>query len=484
MIDQLLHTLHSLEEHEKHLLKTFEERINAIYPLQKHIPALINALRVLKEEPTAKADVLSSLNKIKEDVVPLFANLNTALSPDVWTQERTVLDQIARQRKHVYEKIAAVQARGGEHGEHAKKRLEEAIIPIREELAAIGKEEQLLEHIEQIKTIFRGMIHRHQKLIQELGDLIQQTEQFSTDPDRLMLEWQTMLKHMTDALREEKIHVYDKLQPLLHEAEWAEQLIDKYEAAHTITKEQVARDLSTITSPEEFMDYQTLIYGQFFELLEPDAREYLMQHGRQQSKQQKLGRLTSSHEIMYDDKTKYLLRPKAFEETVNVTIETAKRHDPWEPCGLIFFDIDNFGQFNKTYGEHVGDIVLQVVAKIIKESTRSADLLGRWGGEEMLVMTHPGTRNQETTALAEKLRERIASLSKDEADAVIRAQNIELPQELTPVTVSVGIAFLNEHINNTWVTDFPSLFRIADERMRISKQTGKNKVTQQGRLAA
>jgi diguanylate cyclase (GGDEF)-like protein len=79
-----------------------------------------------------------------------------------------------------------------------------------------------------------------------------------------------------------------------------------------------------------------------------------------------------------------------------------------KPCSLIMIDIDYFKAVNDTHGHQVGDSVLIEFAKLISEGTRVTDAVGRWGGEEFLIVC-PVTDITAASALAEKLRKLIES---------------------------------------------------------------------------
>jgi len=78
-----------------------------------------------------------------------------------------------------------------------------------------------------------------------------------------------------------------------------------------------------------------------------------------------------------------------------------------EECSIILVDIDFFKEVNDSYGHLVGDKVLQSFAKLLKNSLRSDDIIGRWGGEEFLIVL-PHTSLQQAAFLAEKLCKKIA----------------------------------------------------------------------------
>jgi len=80
------------------------------------------------------------------------------------------------------------------------------------------------------------------------------------------------------------------------------------------------------------------------------------------------------------------------------------------PVGLLIYDIDDFKRVNDTYGHLVGDQVLQGVASISRETCRQEDVICRIGGEEFAVIL-PGGNLEDSTALGERIREGIATVS-------------------------------------------------------------------------
>lgn len=73
---------------------------------------------------------------------------------------------------------------------------------------------------------------------------------------------------------------------------------------------------------------------------------------------------------------------------------------------LILVDVDFFKAVNDSFGHHVGDNILIEMAKLLKASIRTSDIIGRWGGEEFLIIC-PNTTSNETSLLAEKIRHKI-----------------------------------------------------------------------------
>jgi diguanylate cyclase (GGDEF)-like protein len=125
--------------------------------------------------------------------------------------------------------------------------------------------------------------------------------------------------------------------------------------------------------------------------------------------------------------------------------------------GIIILDIDNFKKVNDVYGHNVGDSVLQELAILLKKTLRITDTLGRWGGEELLIIVPEGSLINEKL-LAEKLRVKI---EKHTFTTVNR------------ITTSFGVAIYNEG------DSIIGLIKRADDALYHAKRNGRNQVSTQ-----
>jgi two-component system, cell cycle response regulator len=137
--------------------------------------------------------------------------------------------------------------------------------------------------------------------------------------------------------------------------------------------------------------------------------------------------------------------------------EAGRRH---EPVCVVMFDIDHFKAVNDTYGHPVGDLVLQDFAHYLVNELRAADIAGRWGGEEFLVIL-PRTTLEDARAVAERVRVAVASGATDAGPDVIR------------VTASAGCA-LGPRESATALT------ALADRCLYRAKDAGRNRVVTAG----
>lgn len=127
-------------------------------------------------------------------------------------------------------------------------------------------------------------------------------------------------------------------------------------------------------------------------------------------------------------------------------------------------DIDHFKQVNDTYGHQVGDRVLQQVAALLGKDLRASDVLARYGGEEFVLLL-PETSEKQGSAIAERLRDVVASASFDVGAG-----------EALNVTLSAGLAVLDRRSGEVGDNPASSLLQQADAALYRAKQTGRNKV--------
>lgn len=139
-------------------------------------------------------------------------------------------------------------------------------------------------------------------------------------------------------------------------------------------------------------------------------------------------------------------------------VEFARAQRMKRPFCCMMLDLDHFKQINDSYGHLVGDQVLQEFAKRCHDSVREVDLVGRYGGEELIILL-PETDRPTSMHVAERLRASIASTP-------IRVFDKEIS-----VTVSIGVATQDEN-----TTDLETLIARADQAMYIAKHKGRNRV--------
>jgi two-component system, cell cycle response regulator len=130
-----------------------------------------------------------------------------------------------------------------------------------------------------------------------------------------------------------------------------------------------------------------------------------------------------------------------------------------EPLACVMSDLDRFKSVNDEFGHHAGDAVLKQFAVILKNAAREIDIVGRYGGEEFLLLL-PGTVPDAAVTFAERVR-------KD-----VEAHTFVFQGGSTRRTASFGVA--------GWphpkIQDCDGIVRAADDALYVAKETGRNKV--------
>jgi diguanylate cyclase (GGDEF)-like protein len=127
-----------------------------------------------------------------------------------------------------------------------------------------------------------------------------------------------------------------------------------------------------------------------------------------------------------------------------------------QQVALIIIDIDYFKKINDTYGHNGGDVILQKIAHLLRDSIRATDYAARWGGEEFLIVM-PATSLIDARAVAEELRVQVENARFD-----------DLPN--LKVTISLGLGAIDG------VEPFHMLFRRVDVALYQAKAQGRNRV--------
>jgi diguanylate cyclase (GGDEF)-like protein len=127
------------------------------------------------------------------------------------------------------------------------------------------------------------------------------------------------------------------------------------------------------------------------------------------------------------------------------------------PLSLMMLDIDHFKKINDTYGHQKGDLVLIEIGAILSLLLRSSDFVGRYGGEEFIVV-FPDTDIQNAIIAAEKIRNAVMQFS---------SHGSSLP----PFTVSIGVAEIHNDD-----TKLDTIIKRADDALYRAKHNGRNRV--------
>jgi len=147
-----------------------------------------------------------------------------------------------------------------------------------------------------------------------------------------------------------------------------------------------------------------------------------------------------------------LLNRRYMEERLSEEIKRSNRHG--FPMSFMMLDVDNFKSYNDEFGHPAGDEALKIVANVIRETLRGADVAARFGGEEFSILL-PQTTAEEAAAIAERIRSNI--------------ENANFPHRL--VTTSIGVASCSAELCAS-----ADLVSAADKALYEAKRLGRNRV--------
>ena len=163
--------------------------------------------------------------------------------------------------------------------------------------------------------------------------------------------------------------------------------------------------------------------------------------------------------LVYLDHLTNLYNRRGFLEISNNYFQSAvnkrrkRRKNEISKLAIIFLDIDDFKKINDKHGHRRGDKALKVLARILRENLRKLDIIGRWGGEEFVVLL-VNVPKENAKKIAEKLQRKIAN------DKTLGFQ----------LTVSAGLAFPRQG------ETLSQVIHRADKLMYQAKKQGKNMV--------
>jgi len=152
-----------------------------------------------------------------------------------------------------------------------------------------------------------------------------------------------------------------------------------------------------------------------------------------------------------------LYNHRFFMETLNREFSRSRRMSM--PLAMLMADIDNFKNFNDTYGHQLGDEILINVANMLKSSRRGSDIVARYGGEEFVLLL-PDTRLEQAAIVAEKLRK------------CVEESSIDSRRRKLKITISLGVSAMEKNS----LRNPKDLLILADKALYKAKRGGKNKV--------
>jgi diguanylate cyclase (GGDEF)-like protein len=158
----------------------------------------------------------------------------------------------------------------------------------------------------------------------------------------------------------------------------------------------------------------------------------------------------------YTDFLTGLSNRRHVEEQLQAVLQRAHAQTPPQELALLLLDLDFFKRINDTYGHEQGDTVLVEVAKIMRQAVGRQDIVGRYGGEEFLILL-VGRSEAEVRTLAESIRQRVEQ------------HPLQLGGRAESVTISIGASAYVQGTLSEWMQS-------ADQALYQAKKAGRNRV--------
>jgi diguanylate cyclase (GGDEF)-like protein len=184
-------------------------------------------------------------------------------------------------------------------------------------------------------------------------------------------------------------------------------------------------------------------------------------HRRSMRFQRRINELASLNEELRSDRNKYQQMSQLDELTgvfnrygFNHAVEQALTDRTSSNIALILIDVDNFKRINDRHGHDAGDRILREIAQIMLANIRAEDTLGRWGGEEFILLC-PNTDGHHAYILAEKIRRIIFNTSFEQDDSIF-------------ISASFGVGTIEQG------DTFEKAFKRVDEALYNAKNEGRN----------
>lgn len=164
--------------------------------------------------------------------------------------------------------------------------------------------------------------------------------------------------------------------------------------------------------------------------------------------------MAQAREVSFTDPLTFLLNRRAMLQEIQDEVSRAERYKSLLSISIV--DIDHFKMINDKYGHSIGDDVLKRVARLLRDNVRHPDIVGRYGGEEFLILLPSSdlkAAEEQASRLCKQMREVI----------------IHVNEHKIKITLSIGIAQLKTG-DETWQT----VLNRADTAMYEAKKQGRD----------
>jgi diguanylate cyclase (GGDEF)-like protein len=470
-------------------IRGIEQRFNTIYEHHKMVARLAHSTRKIltKFDLKEKEDMALNAIELKKFVMQTFDSLIRE-EIQLMRQDSGIISEenkcIAAQQNiftNNYLRLRDVLGEKSIRGTDAAEKLKKEAEHIKRIMEKQKKRHNINDYINDIIRDSESLIKDIKDLVlDELGvlDSFIFREKYIPDKQGLkasLLKLSQISNRLTKLLKKEKREIIDPIKMLLENKKdiSSEVAASFVQGKGIITIETIKNDLRRMTTkPEEVRAYvfKIMQYRDYFEpAMAGQIEKYLGGVHRWSEA------ATERQEATEDELTKVGSRKK-LNQDLDKDISRARRIEGAFSIAMI--DVDNFKEFNDTYGHQIGDDVLVFLAHIMKSVARvGQDEPYRYGGEEFC-MIYTDTEKDRAKKAAERLREAVEDTSKQKMRDINSNSLLTIKGGKTKkdkITVSIGLATYPED-----GLDSETLTKKADDALYYSKDRGRNRVTVAG----
>jgi diguanylate cyclase (GGDEF)-like protein len=375
----------------------------------------------IKEFEKTKKELNDSISRLRKEILSTYGNITIQKSSDgvLIRLEREIGTEAERFRRL---DIAGLKLLEDEYSQFygvAKEKFAKMLVEEREALRKEAMTKQaivvLINLVSQLES-FMGRLDALVKKEEELLSKVYLEEGKSVDLQSLDMigrQLSATIREMNLLFREEKASVHDPLLKLVNEeVAWIEEatgrILDLKKPSFfqrllgrktKITYDDIRKSLYQFTDPKEYHTFSTSLkntlrmHPEMFDSLSAEKIDHLFSMS--------LKRIGSLSRFAYKDSLTGLHNKRYFQDRLRELIGRKRGFS------IFLIDIDYFKKFNDSFGHLVGDKVLVEVADILVSSTRTTDIVCRWGGEELVIIM-PRTALEEAFSVAERVRTNVA----------------------------------------------------------------------------
>ncbi len=506
-LGHIFDVIDNLEEKEKNILASFELRMKVLYDHKIKVRMLLSEINNRWSDGKKEDRIIilceDILKMLQRAFISFDLNTITLLPAEQISEneEKILRDDVAYETR-VYHNILRFKEK--EFPSELLKKIKEQVMIDNETESAImqfkkriaifrlGYTEQKKNIEDEIRTILDikdyakndSMMHvsNYESLIREWNEkMLSYVEQIDA-----LLKYEKKTIHEPFELLFQKTYRSRELSEKLFSEYWGDTFwkrIVSYGKSEKIIN-AIKRDVQTFSKPEEYSDY----YNRLVELFRygfPKNKKVLkflhrLNVSRTNAERGKTSDIKNLERLASVDFLTNISNKRQIEEFLENETNRAIRNEGY--ISVLMIDIDKFKSYNDTFGHHTGDIVLKSFAKIVKDSLRKNEVIGRWGGEEFLVVLTDTSIN-DAKITAERIRKKVYEDSVEVMNEVKKTHtHVSNDPRFDNFCVSIGVASYPE---NTGKADPKSglakeiasnLKNFADKALYKAKETGRNKV--------